>query len=179
MAFCQSCGKGLDNGAAFCGSCGNKVGTVGAGAGDGGVYNKSDDTELEDLSIFGYYKKCLFKKYATFDGRARRKEYWGFFFSNWLISLFCIIIAAGMTVAGINGIGTFLLSLYVLYSFFLIIPFLAAMVRRFHDTGRSGAYLFWWLVPFVGTIIVFIALCTESSVEENQYGPNPKADFYN
>ena len=56
----------------------------------------------------------------------------------------------------------------ILYGFFVLIPSIAVAVRRMHDTGRSG----WWLwVP----VISFIFLCLGSERRENGYGANPLA----
>ena len=50
------------------------------------------------------------------------------------------------------------------------------MVRRLHDTNRSG----WWLlilaiVPLVGTIVWIVFMARAGDPSENKYGPNPKA----
>jgi uncharacterized membrane protein YhaH (DUF805 family) len=55
-----------------------------------------------------------------------------------------------------------------------IVPALAVLVRRLHDTSRSG----WWaligLVPLVGGIVLFIFSVFDTLPEENTYGPSPK-----
>ncbi len=55
-----------------------------------------------------------------------------------------------------------------------IVPALAVLVRRLHDTGRTG----WWaligLVPLVGGIVLFVFSVLDSQPEENKYGPSPK-----
>jgi uncharacterized membrane protein YhaH (DUF805 family) len=57
----------------------------------------------------------------------------------------------------------------------LMVPALAVIVRRLHDTGRSG----WWylvaFIPFIGAIVVLIALATDGQPGDNQYGPSPKS----
>ena len=59
--------------------------------------------------------------------------------------------------------------LYMVWSFFILIPAIAVGVRRMHDTGRSGWYLF---IPVYSIVL----LCTAGTVGENAYGPDPKAD---
>src|SRR5262245_64140574 len=103
------------------------------------------------------------KKYAVFNGRTGRQEYWYFVLFNILAYILLSIIA------GIIGkIGASLLSLYAVAVF---LPGLAATVRRLHDTNRSG----WWtligFVPFVGAIVLLVFLAQESHAIENQYGP--------
>jgi len=46
-------------------------------------------------------------------------------------------------------------------------------VRRLHDTGKSGWYVFILLIPF-GGIWMLILLFTDSQMGPNEYGPNPK-----
>ena len=33
------------------------------------------------------YKKVVFEKYATFEGRATRSEYWWFALANWIVGM--------------------------------------------------------------------------------------------
>ena len=97
-------------------------------------------------------KQCL-SSYANFKGRATRSEYWNFV-------LFAIIVY----------ILAFLFSyeLYVVAVLGLIIPTLAAAVRRLHDGGRSGWNLLWSFVPF-GSIVILIWLTKPSEVGTNKY----------
>jgi hypothetical protein len=51
---------------------------------------------------------------------------------------------------------------------------LAAVVRRLHDTGRSG---WWWLItliPLVGGIWMLVLLCLDGQTGPNRFGPDPK-----
>lgn len=55
-----------------------------------------------------------------------------------------------------------------------LIPTLACGVRRLHDTGKSGAFILFGLIPFVGGIILLVFFVMDSAPGDNQYGPNPK-----
>ena len=112
-----------------------------------------------------WYVKVL-KDYAVFSGRARRAEYWYFALVHVIIS--CVLGAIGYVVASLSFIAS-------LYALAILIPSIAAAIRRFHDTGRSGWFLLLAFVPVIGTIVVIIFLAQDSQPEENQYGPNPKA----
>jgi uncharacterized membrane protein YhaH (DUF805 family) len=70
----------------------------------------------------------------------------------------------------------FILGLILFAIFRLIIPLLSlsVMVRRLHDTGRSGWACLIGLVPFIGGLILFVWLCKGSNLGENKYGENPK-----
>ena len=115
----------------------------------------------------------VFKKYADFSGRARRKEYWMFALFNALIYIAILIFSAilGSIDNSLALIGSLLL---VVYALAIFLPSLAVAVRRLHDTGRSG----WWFliafVPFVGGIILLVFTVQDSMPGENQYGKNPK-----
>ena len=120
-----------------------------------------------------WYLEVL-KKYAVFDGRARRTEYWMFFLLSLVISVVLILID--------RLIGTFTYQagfglLQGLYSLAVLIPGLAVTVRRLHDTGRSGWWILIALIPFIGGLVLLVFMVLDSQPGENQYGPNPKADY--
>ena len=109
----------------------------------------------------------VWKNYANFTGRARRTEYWMFTLINAII----YIIVGGL---GAIMDSTFLIMLYGVYGLAIIVPSLAVLVRRLHDTGRSGWWFFISFVPFVGAIILLVFTCLDSQMENNEYGSNPK-----
>lgn len=67
--------------------------------------------------------------------------------------------------------------IYTIYSMALAVPGLAVSVRRLHDVGKSGWFLFILFIPLVGVIWLLVLDCTEGTPGENKYGPNPKAEF--
>ena len=102
-------------------------------------------------------RQC-FLKYAEFNGRASRAEYWRFF-------LF-VVLAGGVLSALNNKLGG---------AFYLatLLPSLAAASRRLHDTERSG----WWqlvaLIPLVGLIVLLVFLTQKSSDAASTTGATP------
>lgn len=47
-------------------------------------------------------------------------------------------------------------------------------IKRFHDRGKSGAWVLIQLIPIVGALWYFIeAGCLRGTVGPNQYGPDP------
>jgi len=112
-----------------------------------------------------------FKKYATFSGRATRKEYWMFVLINFLITLGIMVIAGVIMQATENGIGSLLGNIYNLVIF---LPSLALSVRRLHDTNHSGWWLLISLIPLIGFVVLLIFMVTDSQQGDNKYGPNPK-----
>jgi len=109
----------------------------------------------------------VWKKYAVFDGRARRREYWTFFLVHFIIGCILRFVESFADIA-------FESSLYWSYWGAVFLPGMAVSVRRLHDTGRSG----WWnliaLVPIFGAIVLLAFAVQDSDSGENQYGPNPK-----
>jgi uncharacterized membrane protein YhaH (DUF805 family) len=115
----------------------------------------------------------VLKKYAVFSGRARRMEYWMFALFNSIISIVLAILDAALGFSDKGGGGP----LGGLYSLAVLIPGLAVSVRRLHDIGRSGWWLFIGLIPCVGVIVLLVFMVQDSDPGENQYGPNPKAEL--
>jgi len=111
-----------------------------------------------------YYLDVL-KKYATFSGRARRKEYWMFVLINAIVVMAISLIEYA---AGTNGI------IGYIYGLALIIPMSAVTVRRLHDIGKSGFWYFICLIPLIGSIWLLVLLCTDSQPGQNQFGANLK-----
>jgi len=117
-----------------------------------------------------WYLEVL-KKYAVFDGRARRKEYW-FFYLFYFIFAFVLMIIDGMTGTSNEETGIGVLSSIFLLA--MIIPGLAVAVRRLHDTDRSGWWIFISLIPLIGGIWFLVLMVLDGTAGQNQYGPDPK-----
>ena len=125
------------------------------------------------MDMIEAYRTCI-KKYASFQGRARRSEYWLFSLCNSLIGL--LFTGAGYFAEAqksenfITGISV----ASIVYSLFVLLPGLAVTVRRLHDTGHSGWYYFIAFIPIVGPIVLLVSLCKDSVPGSNAYGSNPK-----
>jgi len=92
------------------------------------------------LMTFGNSIKTCFSKYISVSGRASRSEFWWFWLLNGC-TCFCCLVG--------------------------LIPFYAAVIRRYHDSGHSG----WWIFcPIMNLIFLFVA----SDEDENKYGPKPE-----
>ena len=137
------------------------------------------------------------KNYANFSGRIRRSEYWYFVsvvntLTIVFLSLFIFFICGGggyyKRYYYYNGYSDYYDSYYVMneegiiasmvllcfHVGFIMIPLFAATVRRLHDTGRRGEYIFLGLIPFFGQITLLVILCKDSSQGNNEYGNSPK-----
>ncbi len=140
---------------------------------------------VHDNNLFEAYK-AAFKNYANFEGRTRRRDYWLFYLANVLITLIPTILMsismAMMTVSAatndefpISAIFVVIFSLLIgAYSIATLVPSIAILVRRLHDSGKSGWFALLNLIPYVGGLICLVFCCMDSQVGPNQYGPNPK-----
>ena len=112
------------------------------------------------FKMINYWLKC-WQNFANFDGRARRSEYWYFVLMNMIVQY------GGGFVIGIvsPSAGAMFTAIYALAA---LIPSIAVIVRRMHDTNNSGWYC---LIPLYNLILA----CTEGTNGSNRYGNDPKS----
>lgn len=137
--------------------------------------------------MWGWVKLAL-SRYAEFSGRSRRKEYWYFvlfvFLGSIAASVLDVVLGTGGTFDGYSDRTAWQLStgfhssggiLTAIFALAMLIPSLAAAVRRLHDGDRSG----WWLliafIPLIGTIVLLVFMILEGSRGSNRFGPDPLA----
>jgi uncharacterized membrane protein YhaH (DUF805 family) len=109
------------------------------------------------VNSFGAAIKTCFNKFATFQGRANRSEFWFW----WLFTLLLGFIPL---------IG--LIALFV-----TLVPSISVAVRRLHDIGKSGWWYWLGLIPLFGWIALIVLYCQESEPGTNEYGPNPNLKY--
>lgn len=126
---------------------------------------------------FGTAMKAFWSNYVNFKTRARRSEYW-------FIQLFLVLTnlaAAAIDFALMdgdlerfiaNGGGGIVGLIWILAT---IVPAISVLIRRLHDTSRSG----WWaligFVPIAGAIVLLVFTVADSTSGKNAYGESPKA----
>ena len=141
------------------------------------------------------------KKYATFSGRARRKEYWWFQLFVMLVTM--LAFAAD---AMINGVDALIAGatgyVQAAESLLLFLPSIAVSVRRLHDTDRRGWWLLMPLLPAmmlggaigaelagvagaamwvygsalllaVAALLLLVWYCSRGTIGDNRFGPDP------
>jgi uncharacterized membrane protein YhaH (DUF805 family) len=118
-----------------------------------------------------WFLDALKNKYATFEGRARRKEYWYYvlFYCLALITLLLVDDVTG-TLSEEAGIGL----LSGLFALGTLVPSLAVTVRRLHDTNRTGWWVLIGIIPLIGDIVLLVFTVQDSQPGGNRFGPNPK-----
>lgn len=114
------------------------------------------------------------QKYAVFEGRARRAEYWYF-------ELFTILIALGLgLLEGLLGIAPHSDNsiLATIFQLIILLPSIGVSIRRMHDVNKSGWYI---LIPIYSLILAL----TPGDSGDNRYGSDPildensDTDYYN
>ena len=112
-----------------------------------------------------WYIDVLKNKYAKFDGRAGRPEYW--FFT--LFNIIAVIVLLGL--AQIPRVGVVFGVLYFVYALGVLVPAIAVCIRRLHDIDRSGWWLLIGLVPLVGGIVLLVFAVLPGTAGSNRFGP--------
>ena len=103
-------------------------------------------------------RTCL-TKYADFNGRAARPEFWWF-----MLAQFVVGVILNMVSPMLGG----------LFSLAMLAPSLAAGSRRLHDIGKSGWLQLLALIPLVGWAILIYWDAQPGDPAANQYGPPPE-----
>ena len=122
------------------------------------------------------------RRYADFQGRSRRKEYWMFLLAVIILyTVFMVpLMLGGFSTAMAGQQSTPGLLYFVgfgvmgILGLALLVPSIAVQVRRFHDQDRSGWMVLIGLIPYVGGIIVLVFMCLEGTRGPNRFGPDPK-----
>jgi uncharacterized membrane protein YhaH (DUF805 family) len=125
-----------------------------------------------------------YRRYAEFDGRSRRREFWSFMLFYWLVFVALnvlfghpqtIVSPGGVRAySGLTGIPAIIGSLFALAS---IIPHLAVGVRRLHDQNRTGWLLLLYLIPVLGWFALLVLFLLDGNQGPNRYGPDPKQPY--
>lgn len=124
-----------------------------------------------------WYLKVMKENFSNFSGRARRKEFW-MWYLFYVIVLIVAMILDGVLGTGFEigyGVTTPYGWIYVIAALAHVIPGLAVSVRRLHDVGKSGWFMFISLIPIIGGIWLLVLMCTDGDSSENAYGPSPKS----
>lgn len=118
---------------------------------------------------FGKAISMAFSSYCDFSGRASRSEYWWFYLFNVIIGFVSTIVSG--ILFGLDSFAYYVIP--TLASLVLLLPGLGLTVRRLHDTGRGGGWIFISLIPLVGAIILIVFLVQPSENGDNRFGDIP------
>jgi DNA-binding CsgD family transcriptional regulator len=99
---------------------------------------KSEVNDPANMTFYESIRVCL-RKYAEFNGRAARPEFWWF-------TLFVTLVAAALTYMDERLTNIFIIA--------MLLPQLAVGTRRLRDIDRSGWWQLFLLVPIGGLVIL-------------------------
>ncbi len=125
------------------------------------------------LGFVEAFQICLYKIF-NYEGRASRSEFW--FLSLWefiIATVLCAIIAPLYSSNSTHTIGAILLVVSVIFCCIAFFVNLSCTCRRLHDTGKSGWLQLLYLVPCIGSLLIFIFCVMPSEPRPNQYGDIP------
>ena len=124
---------------------------------------------------FSQAVSSFFTRWKDFNGRSSRSEYWWATLFVALTSIFTNILTLFLGLSG-SIVAIIVLLLIVIFSLFLTIASLALVVRRLHDTNKSG---WWYLIIFtiIGVLPLLYWYCKKGDEGENRFGSNP-LDLY-
>lgn len=120
-----------------------------------------------------YLLKCFCNKYADFEGRARRREFWWTYFCAHVLALIILWIWSPYLKGSDELEFATALSLCLFLGLISVTPLCAVTIRRFHDVGLNG---WWWLltlIPLVGGVFFLIVALTKGQPKTNSWGPIP------
>lgn len=149
---------------------------------------KQTPTEEEQPTI-GTLFKDVYRQALDFHGYERRREYnlkilisWGltviWFVSTYLLSYFLLpFTSLGQEQASAVAMSLFNLVFAVIWLAYLFSN-AALMVRRLHDSGLSGWYIFSFVLPLIGLFLLFYLCFRPSKRENNPYKTKPAYSYY-
>jgi len=139
-------------------------------------------------------RTCLKLKFAIFQGRASRSEYWYFFLFYFLVVMGLALVGTLFValLGGISGDPTANPAVFIAFVpaglavLGLIVPIIAVSVRRLHDRNMSG----WWYlgfmvlsqIPLVGVLIslgFLVLTCLKGTEGPNRFGRDPLGPQHN
>jgi len=123
--------------------------------------------------------KTVFRKYAEFEGRATRPEFWWF-------ALFSVIVGSALsalttfsvnpnmfeltaTASTVTGFASFA----GIWAAAVLIPSLAVTVRRLRDAGKDWTNILWIVVPVAGFVVLLVKLAAPTMMQTVPSAPTP------
>lgn len=100
--------------------------------------NSNASNEGKTTTFYEAIRVC-FIKYAEFNGRASRSEFWWF-------TLFVILVSGVLEYLSENLVSIFVIA--------ILLPLLAAGTRRLRDSGKSGWWQLFLLAPIAGIVLL-------------------------
>jgi len=113
------------------------------------------------MQLIGNWKLVVMERYAKFDGRASRAEFWWFVLANLVVHFVLALLSQAADIFVV---------VEVLYALAVIVPTIAVGIRRLHDTDRSGWLLLLAFIPIIGGIVLVVFYATAGTDGANKFG---------
>lgn len=107
------------------------------------------------------------KQYYSFNGRSTRSQFWGTIIVNYFVSMFVILLGAGISsIADGTGalIGVPLIFLAIISHFWV---YLSVVYRRCNDAGISTWFTWLAILPYIALIACIVFGCIPTDKESN------------
>ena len=114
-------------------------------------------------AIIENFKDIIINKYAQFNGRANKAEFWQYVLISIALSLLMSIFG------GVKILRMIFMILNVIVMLALLIPSLAVGVRRMHDIGKAGGWILINLIPIIGSIWFIVLAINDSEPGTNRF----------
>ncbi|MCD8340095.1 MAG: DUF805 domain-containing protein [Burkholderiales bacterium] len=136
--------------------------------------------------MFKWYSYC-WSKFFVFKGRASRAEFWSFVVISAILPVILYLLYLGLenslhqeevngaagvasAIGQVQALDSILYTLMVVWGALNFFPYIAVLVRRLHDRGHTGWWVFWsWVFPFLQLFVLIFVLLGSEPVP-NQYG---------
>ncbi len=119
-----------------------------------------------------HYFISALKKYAVFNGRSCRAEYWYFVLFSVILGL--VIGSIEAFIYGLDSEAFVTPGLFV--SLAISVPGVAVGVRRLHDVDKSGWWMLLWFVLIIGWIPLTVWAVKVGTIGPNRFGDDPKQE---
>ena len=112
------------------------------------------EVEFQQPAQTGFVEaiKKGFKGYVVWNARSTRSEYWWWVLFTLIVGIVAGFIDAVVFGTSSTGVGP----LSAIANIALFLPGLSLIIRRLHDTDRSGWWFWIILVPIVGVIVLIV-----------------------
>ena len=131
-----------------------------------GLFNNIQHNCISN-EINANFNDIVLNKYAQFKGRANRTEFWLYVLVYFVLGTVSFLLLN--VFIGLNTFRMIFMTFYIILMLVLLIPGLALSVRRMHDIGKSGSWVFINLIPIVGSVWFLVLAVTKSEPGINRY----------
>ncbi|MDE6583553.1 MAG: DUF805 domain-containing protein [Clostridia bacterium] len=116
----------------------------------------------------GFY--LFWARTFDFQGKSNRKEFWLGVLANSIIMVILLALLIVSLACFEKTISAFSIAMIILFSLFCLvelIPSISLIIRRMHDIGKSGYYIWVLFIPIAGLVWYFYLVTRPSDYFKN------------